>query len=100
MKTSVLEKIRTSLYDVVRNYPIELLLSITFFLIYCCVSDKGGLVFYVLLLFPVFFVLTYVFHRFAEGKYSGYIGFRTSFPFLSFLSTFNRFSRGDMDLRA
>ena len=69
MKTSVLDKIRTSLYDVVRNYPIELLLSITFFVIYCCVSDKGGLVFYVLLLFPVFFVLTYVFHRFAEGKY-------------------------------
>ena len=69
MKTNVLSKIKTSLCEVVRHYPIELLLSITFFVIYCCVSDKGGLVFYVLLLFPVFFVLTYVFHRFAEAGF-------------------------------
>ena len=60
MKTNVLSKIKTSLCEVVRHYPIELLLGVTFFVIYYrCVADNKESVFNVLLLFPVFFVLTY-----------------------------------------
>ena len=70
MKTNVLSKIKTSLYEVVRHYPIELLLGVTFFVIYYrCVADNKESVFNVLLLFPVFFVLTYTLHRLADGKY-------------------------------
>lgn len=70
MKTNVLSKIKTSLCEVVRHYPIELLLGVTFFVIYYrCVADNKESVFNVLLLFPVFFVLTYTLHRLADGKY-------------------------------
>lgn len=85
MKTNVLSKIKTSLYEVVRHYPIELLLGVTFFVIYYrCVADNKESVFNVLLLFPVFLCLHIHYIVWPMENIGGYIGCRISFLSRSF----------------